>query len=77
MKTASMRVVPSTHIRLENFDPAFTGRYKSHAHARSKLQHNIERLSKYQDLLYSDHTYALLIVLQAMDAAGKDGTLNM
>ena len=71
-----MKVAPGTHIRLEDFDPAFTGKYKSHSHAKSKLQHNIERLSKYQDLLYSDHTYALLIVLQAMDAAGKDGTIK-
>jgi PPK2 family polyphosphate:nucleotide phosphotransferase len=76
MKTASMKVAPGTHIRLEDFDPAFTGKYKSHSHTKSKLQHNIERLSKYQDLLYSDHTYALLIVLQAMDAAGKDGTIK-
>ncbi len=76
MKTGSMIVAPGTHIRLEDFDPAFTGKYKSHAHAMSKLRRNVERLTKYQDLLYSDHTFALLIVLQAMDAAGKDGTIK-
>ena len=76
MKTGSLTAVPGTHIRLDDFDPAFTGKYKSHAHAKGKLRHNVERLTKYQDLLYSAHAYSLLIVLQAMDAAGKDGTIK-
>jgi PPK2 family polyphosphate:nucleotide phosphotransferase len=76
MNPKSMMATPGKHIRLKDFDPAFKGGYKSHAHAQSKLEDNVQRLAKYQDLLYSSHTYALLLVLQAMDAAGKDGTIK-
>lgn len=69
MKTGSMMVALGTRVRLDDFDAAFAGKYKSYAHAKSRLRHNVEWLSKYQDLLYSDHTYALLIVLQAMDGS--------
>ena len=63
-------------FRLKDFDPAYKGEYKSEEHAQAKLKANKERLARYQDLLFSDHSYALLIVLQAMDAAGKDGTIK-
>jgi PPK2 family polyphosphate:nucleotide phosphotransferase len=76
MKNKSMMATPGKRIRLKDFDPAFKGDYKSHAHAQSKLKANVLRLAKYQDLLYSSHTYALLLVFQAMDAAGKDGTIK-
>ena len=42
----------------------------------AKLERNKQRLAKYQDLLYAEHTYSLLIILQAMDAAGKDSTVK-
>jgi len=67
---------PGKRVRLKDIDPAYKGEYESLAHAQDKLKDNKERLAKYQDLLYSAHTYALLIVLQAMDAAGKDGTIK-
>jgi PPK2 family polyphosphate:nucleotide phosphotransferase len=67
---------PGKRIRLKDFDPAYKGEYKSAAHAESKLRENVEQLTNYQDLLYADHSYALLIILQAMDAAGKDSTIN-
>jgi PPK2 family polyphosphate:nucleotide phosphotransferase len=76
MNIQSMMAVPGKHIRLEDFDPAFKGGYQSHAHARSKLKSNVQRLAEYQDLLYSSHTYSVLLILQAMDAAGKDGTIK-
>ena len=76
MNTKSMMATPGKRIRLNGFDPAFKGGYKSHAHAKSKLKNNVERLAQYQDLLYSSHTYSLLLILQAMDAAGKDGTIK-
>ena len=76
MNTKSMMATPGKRIRLNDFDPAFKGGYKSHAHAQSKLKNNVQRLAQYQDLLYSSHTYSLLLILQAMDAAGKDGTIK-
>ena len=62
MKNKSMMATPGKRIRLKDFDPAFKGDYKSHAHAQSKLKANVQRLAKYQDLLYSSHTYALLLI---------------
>src|ERR1035437_4780851 len=59
MQTKSMIATPGKRIRLRDFDPAFKGEYESQAHAQSKLQKNVQRLAKYQDLLGSSHTYAL------------------
>ena len=76
MKGNRFYATPGKRIRLKDYDPADTGKYKSHAHAKKTLDHNIDRLRTYQDLLYSERSYSLLIILQAMDAAGKDGTIN-
>jgi PPK2 family polyphosphate:nucleotide phosphotransferase len=76
MKTKPLLATPGKKIRLNDFDTAYTDGFKSHEHAKAKLDHNKERLAKYQDLLYAENTYALLIILQAMDAAGKDSTVK-
>jgi PPK2 family polyphosphate:nucleotide phosphotransferase len=76
MSTESLMATPGKRIRLKDFDPAFTSGYKSHAHAKSKLKANVHRLATYQDLLFSSRTYALLLIFQAMDAAGKDSTIK-
>jgi len=69
-------VTPGQKIRLKDYNPGFTGKYKDKAEARDKLQKDIGRLAKYQDILYAQNTYALLVILQAMDAAGKDSTIH-
>ena len=71
-----MLAPPGKRIRLRDFDTADTNEFKSHKHAMAKLERNKQRLAKYQDLLYAEHTYSLLIILQAMDAAGKDSTVK-
>ncbi|MDR3747227.1 MAG: polyphosphate kinase 2 family protein [Acidobacteriota bacterium] len=76
MQTKSFQARPGKRFRLEDFDPADTGKYKSEPQAQAKLQENVQRLATYQDLLYADRSYALLVILQAMDAAGKDGTVK-
>jgi PPK2 family polyphosphate:nucleotide phosphotransferase len=77
MKTKpSIIATPGKRFRLKDFDPAYKGEYKTEEHAQAKLENNKECLAKYQDLLFSARTHALLIVLQAMDAAGKDGTIK-
>jgi len=76
MQAKSFQAKPGKHFRLEDSDPAEKGKYKSEAHAQAKLQENVQRLARYQDLLNADRSYALLIILQAMDAAGKDGTIK-
>ena len=70
-------VPPGTKISLAtDYDPAFKGDYPDRKHAAKKLQDGIQRLATYQDMLYAQDTYALLIIFQALDAAGKDGTIK-
>ena len=70
------RVESGRGFRLKNFDPADTHGFKSKQKAEDRLAHDIERLSDLQEKLYAQDRWALLIVLQAMDAAGKDGTIK-
>ncbi len=76
MNHAHFIVQPGTKIRLKDYDPGFTSHYKNKNEASAKLRKDIERLAKYQDVLYAENTYALLVILQAMDTAGKDGTIG-
>lgn len=69
-------VKPGKRVRLADFDPAYTAKFKNREEAQQKLEKDIGRLRKYQDILYAQDTHALLIIFQAMDAAGKDGTIE-
>ena len=59
-------------------DPAETCGLKSEVtpSTRQMLAHGIERLSELQEKLYAQDRWALLLIIQAMDAAGKDGTIK-
>jgi PPK2 family polyphosphate:nucleotide phosphotransferase len=70
------RVTDGTHFRLKDFDPAGTGGLKSKEHAREALERGVARLSDLQGRLYAQDCWAILMVLQAMDAAGKDSTIK-
>jgi len=76
MKHDALIVPPGKRIRLKDFDPAYTGKFHSKDEAQEKLETDISRLARYQDVLYAQNTYALLIIIQALDAAGKDGTIK-
>ncbi len=67
---------PGSKIKLKDFDTKYTGKYKKKKEAGQKLEDDILKLEQYQDVLYAQNTYALLIMFQAMDAAGKDGTIK-
>ncbi len=69
-------VPPGKKIRLKDYDTAYTGKFKDKSEAAEKLQSDIKRLAKLQDVLYAQNTHALLVIFQAMDAAGKDGTIR-
>lgn len=69
-------VAPGRTMRLKDHDPGFTGKYEQEDEAAKKLQNNIKRLAKYQDMLYAQDTHALLLILQGMDTAGKDGIIR-
>jgi len=75
MDIGKLKVASGRKFKLKKRDPADTsGITKSHA-ARA-MPGQIEKLAALHDLLYAEHKRAVLIVLQGMDAAGKDGTIK-
>lgn len=76
MNHHSFLVSPKTNISLKDFDPAYISDFHQKADAKKKLQAGIKQLAEYQDVLYAQNTYALLLIFQAMDAAGKDSTIK-
>ncbi len=70
------RVKPGTKVRLSQFDAGATGDDKDKAAAKDELLKLGERLAELQYLLYAEGKRSLLVVLQAMDAGGKDGTVT-
>src|SRR5216683_6796041 len=76
MKHDAWIVPPGKTIRLRDFDPADTGKFHSKDEAQEKLATDIVRLAEYQTVLYAQDTHALLIIFQALDAAGKDSTIK-
>ncbi len=70
------RVDHGRKFHLKDFDPADTGGVKSKKHAEGELLSGIERLVDLQDKLYAQDRWAILLIFQAMDAAGKDGVIK-
>lgn len=79
-----LRVKPGKKIKLDDFDPSWAhtsalvegGKESIKQHATEILETSKSELSKVQELLWASDTYSVLIVLQAMDAAGKDGIIK-
>jgi len=71
-----IKIKPGDNIKLKDLDPSFTGDYKDKDEAKEELLSSIARLSELQDRLYAQNKYGLLLIFQAMDAAGKDGTIK-
>jgi PPK2 family polyphosphate:nucleotide phosphotransferase len=70
------RVDNGRKFRLKDYDPADTSEVKSKKEAEKELPLGLERLIELQDKLYAQDRWALLVILQAMDAAGKDGVIK-
>lgn len=68
------RVEPGSAVELESIDPGFHGSHANDAEAADDLRRHLERITKLQRELYADRSHSLLIVLQGIDGAGKDGT---
>jgi PPK2 family polyphosphate:nucleotide phosphotransferase len=64
------------HFRLKDFDPADTKHWKSADEAKEQLQKDVDRMAELQAKLYAQDQWALLLIFQATDAAGKDGTIK-
>jgi PPK2 family polyphosphate:nucleotide phosphotransferase len=79
-----LRVKPGKKFRLKDHDTGWAqnqqlkdlGKDEVKARARELLAHDLAKLADAQELLYADDRYAVLVILQAMDAAGKDGTVK-
>jgi PPK2 family polyphosphate:nucleotide phosphotransferase len=79
-----LRVTPGSRVRLKERDPGWAqtedlkelGKDEVKERARAILAENIEDLAAAQELLWANDTFGVLVVLQAMDAAGKDGTIK-
>jgi PPK2 family polyphosphate:nucleotide phosphotransferase len=70
-------VEPDSKLKIEkDFDPGDTCGYDKPESAKEILEDGVELLAEYQERLYAENSRALLVVLQAMDAAGKDSTIE-
>ena len=70
------RVAPGTRLKLKDIDPGLKDRGESHKKAVVETEKLRKKLRELQELLYADGRFSLLICLQGMDTAGKDGTLH-
>lgn len=72
---SKLRVQEGTKVNLKNFPTCEEGGYTKQS-AKEEIKQNIKELNKFQERFYADDRYSLLIILQARDAAGKDGVIR-
>jgi len=73
---APCRISKGKRFRLKDYDPGNTGALKDKKQAKRMLERSVQLLSEFQEKLYAQDRWALLIIFQAMDAAGKDGAIK-
>lgn len=73
--TSRFKITPEKHVNLNDFQTDYTSGMKKKAGEKELLK-NIEELASIQELFWADNRYSLLIILQAPDAAGKDGAIR-
>jgi len=71
-----LRVKPGTTVRLADVDPEETHGAKKHPATHDEIPAGVARLDELQYRMYAERKHALLVVLQGIDAAGKDGTIR-
>lgn len=69
------RIAPGRHVRLRDLDPGYTGEYQKHE-ALEKVEALRQKMGDLQQRLFAERKRSLLIVLQALDAGGKDGVIQ-
>src|SRR5882724_2130825 len=69
-------VKPGSKIWLKHFDPSCHGKHESHKSALPEIQQNLQKMEELQYHMYAENKHSLLIVLQGLDAAGKDGVVR-
>jgi PPK2 family polyphosphate:nucleotide phosphotransferase len=76
MDTNRFLVKEGKKLNLREYPTDFTGDYTDKKEAVKDLEQNVQRLKELQEVLYAHDVYSLLIIFQAMDAAGKDGAIE-
>jgi PPK2 family polyphosphate:nucleotide phosphotransferase len=80
MKTAKLakpyRIDDGKHFCIKDFNPADTGHWRSKEHAQQALEEGIARMAELQNKLYAEGSWAVLLIFQGLDAAGKDGAIQ-
>jgi PPK2 family polyphosphate:nucleotide phosphotransferase len=75
--TKHFLVEPGRQVRLKDFDPRFSAGYDKDAiDAKGLLKQGVEMLATHQEKLYAENSQALLVIIQALDAAGKDSVIK-
>src|SRR5215216_3083974 len=69
-------VSPGKKIDLADYDPAFTAGFKDKTAGKAALLEDVSELAQMQDIFWASKQYALIIIFQALDAAGKDSTIK-
>ncbi len=70
------RVKPGSKVTLSKIDANYHGAFESETEAAKDLEKYCQRLTELQSVMYAENKHALLVVLQAMDGGGKDGTIH-
>jgi PPK2 family polyphosphate:nucleotide phosphotransferase len=76
IKSRDFLVKPNTKVDLQKWPTRVQPAYKSEEQYKDKLTAHVKGLAAQQELLYASNSYALLLIFQAMDAAGKDGVIK-
>jgi PPK2 family polyphosphate:nucleotide phosphotransferase len=76
MNIERFRIAEGTKVNLNDHPADYSDDYLDKDSAKDDLEENVKRLAELQDVLYAQNIYSLLIVFQAMDAAGKDGAIE-
>jgi PPK2 family polyphosphate:nucleotide phosphotransferase len=76
IQVKKLMVKPSTNVKLKDFDTEYKGKTLNKSEAEKLLEEGRKHLAEVQDMLYAHNRYSVLIIFQAMDAAGKDGAVK-
>ena len=76
IKTKDLRVRAGESLDLKKWQTLGDALYSSKDDYADRLREHVAKLSSLQELLYADNSYSVLLILQAMDAAGKDGAIK-
>ena len=71
-----LSVEPDTKVKLSDIDPDYHGKHESHESAQPEIQKHVQKMEQLQYLMYAEKKHSLLIVLQGLDAGGKDGVVR-